>query len=102
MLKLLLFLVGGFAILAGGFNIYIRLLGNDAAVALYAGGTRDLDLGIMFIVFGLILSALGAIIGRLDEIIWNQQHEAKVSFEPTGDEQILRCAHSQHKLCCNC
>lgn len=68
-LKLVLNSVGWLAILSGAFNGAVRVFGTSESVARYAGSSRNLDLVIIVMVFGLILIALASIIARLDELL---------------------------------
>jgi len=79
MLKLALGISGWLAILAGVFNGAVRLFGTSESVARYAGNSRDLDLSITVIAFGLILIALASIIARLDQLL-------KIGWTSDSDE----------------
>jgi len=69
MLKLVLGILGWLAVLSGILNGAVRLFGTSEIVALYAGNSRNLDLSITVVVFGLILIALASIIARLDKLL---------------------------------
>jgi|TARA_R110000850_G_scaffold209420_1_gene335445 uncharacterized membrane protein YedE/YeeE len=68
-LKVVLNILGWIAIISGIFNGSLRLLGLPEIVAAYAGSTRNLDMPITFVVFGLILISLATIIARLDKLL---------------------------------
>lgn len=61
-LVLLMRIIGGFGVFAGGLNAAIKLFGSVEAVLSMAGGSRDLDVNITMLAFSIIFLALASIL----------------------------------------